>query len=135
MIKGRAELGAFLASEIASRLASVAPSEIHISCADGAVQFTSVGVWWGASSHVESLVDQPGDLEKNIEIAAFNSLDVAQDYCSEVLRLPWPPSYGDRAVIPSPHAVLRSGVLLMWFGDELSPALVLDSIELLHLLS
>lgn len=55
-------------------------------------------------------------------------LSIAQDAVSESLREPWPPAPGPELALPEVR--VEAGRIVMWFGDEDSPALRLDDLPL-----
>lgn len=66
---------------------------------------------------LESLVDQPGDLETNLETAARFALNDVQDFIVEQLKLPWPADpKGSLATLHTANASVDEDQLKMWFG-------------------
>lgn len=123
--------GRTLATELAARLAAVAPKGFTVSASNGVVDFTSNKVTWGAS-FVADLFDQPDDCEegKSIESAAWNALSAAQDYISEVDREMWPAD----AEHGYPHATIEGDELKLWYGECGNATLELPNIPLFDVL-
>jgi hypothetical protein len=126
---------------LAARLDAVVPDDYEVN-SDGDM------LWFGSHSgsyarHAyETYLDHLDDMrephpgrdprfepithDEVIAAVATKAMDELQDTVDENTREPWP---GNRTV-PRPHAIVENGVLLMWFGDRIQPALRLDPIEL-----
>ena len=131
----RTEIGNKLGVALAARLSAVVPPLISVQYRDGSVTVSANDISWSAGSAVRELVDQPCDLAKAIEIAAWNALDTIQDFVTEVLRTPWPSSdeslvkYG-RSYLPPANAVVEGNMLNLCFGEKSDPVMLLPGIRL-----
>ena len=84
---------------------------------------------FGSLTYVEEIVEQPhGTFVGNVETAAWNVLSSLQDPIAEETTEPWPDTNG--APLPSPEAVVESGVLHLWYGERDEPVLALRPIPL-----
>lgn len=120
-----------LAALIAERLAAVVPETYSVFAQNGVVGITSSKVWWGAQSQVARLAAQPDSIELGGEFssltgAAWNALNAAQDFISEVEKEMWPggADYGP------PYAAVEGDELRLWYGPRENPKLELPSIPL-----
>jgi hypothetical protein len=111
---------------LAERFRSVVPEGIIIDTFDDdVVEIGSAGYFWGGTG-VGTLFRESGP-----EIAASAMLDGFQDYIIEEWKGEnWPPTPDRLDRLPLPHAVIEDGVLHMWYGDRVNPALVVPSITL-----
>jgi hypothetical protein len=120
-----------LAEALADRIGEVVPDGVDVSSLQ-----TAVSVRFRAAEEtidIESIIDQAGDAESNIEAAALMVLNDVQDLITEATGTPWPHVAGARLVLPYPHAEVASGDLQLCFGEPEDPALALRPIELADL--
>ena len=128
-----------LARALAKRLATAVPPGFSVSSRAGDVVVADGAGTWGGTTLVP-LVDQPGNLEENVTIAASAVLNGAQDIVVRHLARWWPSSpdtppgtIESGADLPVPTAEVEGGQLRLWFGDRERPALELEPIDLAEL--
>jgi hypothetical protein len=134
-ISSRLQLAKNLATAIASRLMTVVPPDVEVRSRESLVEFEMRGSGWRAASSLGPLIDQEGDLRAHIEAAAWNALDVAQDYICEVTRNPWPAvmTNSPPTRYAQPLAQIRDDVLYLGYGWPELTVLSLSSIPLFEL--
>ena len=124
--------GTLLCRALANRLNAVVPSGFGVTAYDGVL-------WVGSKTHplcsgscVQSLVEQDaGSSEDRITSAAYNALNSVQDFISEELHWPWPPTEGKaRGYMAMPWAMLKDGKLLLGYGESNELTLVIEPIPL-----
>jgi hypothetical protein len=127
-----------LARALARRLAAAVPAGISVLSRAGDVVVSVDRLSNGTA--LVGLVDQPGDLQENVMIAASAVLNSAQDVVAEHLATWWPSSpdlqpgtVESGSDLPMPTARVEDGVLRLWFGDPDRPALELESIDMAEL--
>jgi hypothetical protein len=134
MIPGRLSPDRFAAT-IAARLDAVVPRGLSVR-AQGSAVGVSPGLshyptWWGASSAAEILTEQDDrSLPELVEQAARSILNSTQDVVMENTREQWPMG-PTRAADPGARVI--GDHLHLWFGDEGSPVLRLESVDLTEL--
>ena len=62
--------------------------------------------------------------------AAHQILDAVQDFVTEELGEPWPTISDDDSTQAVPSAEERNGVVELWYGDQVEPALALSPMRL-----
>lgn len=115
-----------LTRAIAERLEAVVPAEAS----------PEAGIT-GIRSKLEALVNQPGEPQDNVLIAAHAILSHVQDEITRDLKTGWPrPAGGVAGVrdrgedLPWGEAEISSGMLRLWYGEKDNAALELPSIPL-----
>jgi hypothetical protein len=128
-----------LAKALAQRLSTVMPPGISVTSRGGDVVVSDGRDSDGTG--LVPLVDQPGDLEENITIAASAVLNTVQDLATVSLGRGWPPSreaepnsFESGANLPLPSAEVKDRSLRLWYGEPDWPALELQPIDLADLL-
>jgi hypothetical protein len=128
-----------LARALARRLSSVMPPGISVTSRGGDVVVSDGRDSDGTG--LVPLVDQPGDLEENITIAASAILNTVQDLVTLSLGRGWPASreaepdtFESAAKLPLPSVEVKDRSLRLWYGEPDRPALELEPIDLADLL-
>jgi hypothetical protein len=125
------ELAERFAAALAERLALVLPSSFSAVARYGVIEMRSELVSWTAYGIVDWFVDEPDPLPDRFERAAWNVLNTAQDFVSEVTREPWPRALGAvRSEMAPPAAVVENRILKCWYGESVSPIVELPAIAL-----
>jgi hypothetical protein len=134
----RQAVAVMLARALAQRLTAAVPPGNSVSSRAGDVIVGDGRT--SAGTGLVPLVDQPGDLQENMTIAASAVLNRAQDVVVKHLARWWPSSPDVRpgtiesgADLPVPTAEVDGRLLRLWFGDLDRPALELEPIDLAEL--
>lgn len=99
-----------LATMLAARLDAVAPRGLRVVAADGQVVVRRGDVVLGGSSAPQIL---DGSV-RQLETAAYATINAIQDVFAEELTTPWPATSG---AMPEPGVRFSDGVLHTWFGQ------------------
>ena len=112
------------AAALAERLDHVVPSGLSVCARGSSVAVHGPGAARPASEAAEIVSDEDGRaLADRIETAARAILNGVQDEVMEILTEQWPAGLNGSAVYP--NARVEGDQLLMWFGEEPSPVIVL----------
>jgi hypothetical protein len=120
-----------LAVSISGQLDDLVPDGLSIGSADGTIEVYSGGRVVGGSPALE-IIDENDDrsVSARIETAVRATLSGIQDVIIEYIHSPWPGQQDHGAEIPEPNCRVTGDELLVWFGDEAAPTLVLPPIRL-----
>jgi len=117
------------ATAIAERLNQVVPPGFSVRATGSSVDVYTRGDDRHASAGAEIIADNDGrSLVERMEVAARAILDGAQDGIMEILTEQWPLGPGGEFA----HPVVRvdGRQLLMWFGEEGAPVIVLPPLSI-----
>jgi len=120
-----------LARELAERFQRIVPEGFHVWEHDGMPRYSadpSVSVYGvgTAGSFIAENLNCGDTMEERTAWCAENALGELQDFVAEKTTEPWP---GERT-LPLPHAKVTEGKLHLWFGDESTPVLVCEPIDI-----
>jgi hypothetical protein len=120
-----------LATALAKRLHEVAPDGLSVRSTGASIEVISGRQAIGASPALE-IIDENDNrsLQDRVETATRAALSGVQDVIIEDIREPWPGRPGSGGDIPEPDCRIVGQELLLWFGDEVVPALVLPAVRL-----
>src|SRR3989454_1991674 len=120
------------AAALAARLNAVVPRGVTVQPEGSAVHVYDPALC-GGSSGADILGEEDGrSLVELVEVAAWAIMDSTQDVVMESTREQWPMG-ATRAADPGARVV--GDRLHLWFGDEDSPVLRLESVDLTKLAS
>ncbi len=120
-----------LAADLAERLNGALPDGLSARCAGAVIEVYSGGRVAGRFPAL-SIIDDDDDrgVTARIETATRAVLSGIQDAVIEDIRGPWPPRGGHGQELALPDCRVSGDELLVWFGDESTPALALPPITL-----
>jgi hypothetical protein len=113
-----------LAAALASRLDDVAPEGLRVIAEEGRISVSRGGSVVGGSAAPEILED---DAEPHIETVTRSAISAIQDVFAEELKEPWPAVAG---AMPDADVRIDGDRLIVWFGSQATPALVLAPLPL-----
>lgn len=120
-----------LAVDISERLNGFAPGSLSIGYADGAIEVYAGGQVVGRSPALDIIDENDGrSVTDRIETAVQATLSGIQDVIIEDIHGPWPGPQDPGSELPLPDCRVAGNELLVWFGDEATPALALPPIRL-----
>jgi hypothetical protein len=120
-----------LAVDISDRLNGLVPESLSIGFANGAIEVYSDGQMVGRSPALDIIDENDGrSVTAKVETAVQATLSGIQDVIIEDIRGPWPGPPGPGSGLPLPDCRVVGDELLVWFGDEATPALALPPIRL-----
>jgi hypothetical protein len=120
-----------LAIDISGRLNDFAPEGLSISSTNGAIEVYSGGQMVGGSPALDIIEENDGrSVTDRVETAVQATLSGIQDVIIEDIHGPWPGPPGPGSELPLPECRVAGDELLIWFGDQETPALVLPPIRL-----
>ena len=121
--------GTRLASALAERLAQVLPEGFSIS-SEGQWLWLDTPDGFGSSAWAGAVDENPTEVTL-YSGAAETVLSSVQDGVTVTLRAPWPlVMVGGKHQMAMPGAKVVDGVLEMWYGNEETPVIRLEPIEL-----
>jgi hypothetical protein len=116
-----------LARELARRMRAVVPPRIHISVEGATLRFShSLHGGRAGTYGCQWLYRGVGEEAHLIAQACRLSLSDLQDFVAESTTEAWPGS----AAMPDPGARVEDGRVLLWFGEEDDPVVVLEPLPL-----
>ena len=116
-----------LADGLVERLRPTLPEGMVIQAELGGVTIAQPGVPHAVCHiEVEGIVEQSGDRDEHIEVAAYSLLLVVQDFVAEFTGSPWPGVHE----LPPPAARREAGMLHLWYGKRRSPVLSLKPLPI-----
>ena len=120
-----------LAAEISERLNDFVPGGLSIYSTDDAIEVYSGGRMIGGSPALDIIGENDdSNITERIETAVRATLDGIQDVIIEDIHGSWPGPPGSGSELPMPDCRVAGDELLVWFGDEATPALALPPIRL-----
>ncbi len=113
---------------MAERLNRVVPSGLSVRANGSSIDVYGRKAECRASSAADLILEEDGrSLVELIETAASAILNGAQDAVMEILAEEWP--LGANGAVVYPEARVDGGQLVMWFGDEPAPVVLLQPLE------
>jgi hypothetical protein len=103
---------------------------LSICFANGAIEVYSGGRLAGRASALDIIDENNDDLSatERVETAVGAALSGIQDVIIEEIHGSWPGPPGPGSELPMPDCRVAGDELLVWFGDEATPALALPPI-------
>ena len=121
------------AAAIAERLDGVVPAGLRVRAQGSRVNLYSGQAIRGGSENATLITEEDGrTVAELVETSAWTILNAVQTDLMELLREQWPVGEGSQAA--EPDARVQEDRLLMWFGDEEKPLIVLPPLRLSDLL-
>jgi hypothetical protein len=115
------------AAAMAERLDGVVPSGLTVHSQGPSIDIYARNTHRHASAAADIITEDGRSLAEQIDTAARSILGGAQDAVMEILMEQWPLGPSGRVVYPD--ARVEGGRLLMWFGDERAPVIVLPPLN------
>jgi hypothetical protein len=114
--------------DLAERLRPWLPTEVRLTASSDAITLEN-DRGETVTQFVADLFDRSPAGEAAVR-AAHQILDAVQDFVSDELGEPWPALSDDDATQAIPSAEERDGVVELWYGDQVEPALALSPMRL-----
>jgi hypothetical protein len=114
--------------DLIDRLRPWLPAEVRLTAAADAVTLEN-DRGEAVTLFVSDLFDRSPAGEAAVR-AAHQVLDAVQDFVSDELGEPWPPHGEHDASQAVPGAEERNGIVELWYGDQIAPALALSPMRL-----
>jgi hypothetical protein len=120
-----------LAAALAERLATVVPSQLHVSAESGMIHILN-DEGHGVGIDVAAMANDDGkSLEERVCRVARHALEAPQDWIADETTEPWPARAGDLpGGFPAPNAEIAGEQVRLYYGDSRAPILELAPIRL-----
>lgn len=109
--------------DLTDRLRPWLPAEVRLTATRDAITLEN-DRGESVTHFVADLFDRSAADEAAVR-AAHQILDAVQDFVTEELGEPWPPLGEDDGPQAIPSAEERDGIMELWYGDAIEPALAL----------